>query len=58
MNPKGAAMGRPDVSNINECAVNCDAVLYNARIVYPATFVNVAFVAFLISIHLTYPPLV
>jgi hypothetical protein len=30
INPKGAAMGRPDISNMDECAVNCDAVSFNA----------------------------
>jgi hypothetical protein len=30
MNPNAAATGRPAASIVEECAVNCEAVLFNA----------------------------
>jgi hypothetical protein len=52
-NPKPAAIGDPEVTIVEECVANCDAVLLSASTICPSILVNVVLVAFSISIHFT-----
>ena len=48
-NPKPAAIGDPEVTIVEECVANCDAVLLSASTTCPSTLDNVVIVAFSIS---------